>query len=89
MSKDKGKLEEAMRKGAHADKLLEDPIIVEVLAKMKDTVYHNFMTSKFDARGEREDLYKQMQTINRFETELRVLMKGGRDARTLWEKLFK
>jgi len=86
--KDKRELEKRMKKGAHAQKLIDDPVIAEVLAKMKNTVYDNFMTSRFDAKEEREELYRQQQTIVRFEQELRDLIKGGRDAKTLWEKLF-
>lgn len=81
------KLEAQVREGDHAKRILEDPLVNEVLQSMRETIYHNISTSRFDATDEREELYKQLVAVKAFEREFTKRINQGKVARTRLEQL--
>ena len=80
--------QDKIRRGQHAERLLKDPLMVEVIDGMKRTVFHNIETSNYKDIDEREDLYKMLQAINAFEKDLKQRIQGGVKAKSVLEKLF-
>lgn len=75
--------------GERARQLLKDPMIVEALTGMRETVYHNIRTSSYKEIEEREELYKMLKAIDAFEDQFKRRIDRGQKAKTLLEKLFK
>lgn len=81
-------LEMDARRGEHAERLLKDPLLSEVLQEMRATLYHNIETSHWRKQREREELYRMLKTIQTFEAQLEQRIRKGTKARaTLASKL--
>lgn len=81
-------LDAKIRKGEHAERLINDPLVKEVLENMRNTVYNNIRTSHYKDREDREDLYKSLKAIDAFETEFKQMINGGKKAKKTLKDLF-
>lgn len=80
-------LAKATQDGERARQLLKDPMIVETLTNMRETVYHNIRTSHHSKVEEREDLYKMLRAIDAFEGEFNKRIDKGKKAKSIIERL--
>jgi tRNA C32,U32 (ribose-2'-O)-methylase TrmJ len=81
-------LRQAVAKASRAEQLLNDPMIVSTLAKMREVTYHNIATSHHKDVDEREKLYLMLKTIESFEKQFRSLMQDGKMAESKLKELF-
>lgn len=75
-------IKEQVKKGARAKQLLNDPMIQEFLKEIRDSVFTNIRTSHFKDIEEREDLYKMLQVIDRFEGTFNRYINTGKLAQS-------
>lgn len=80
-------LKDQVEKARRAEHLLHDPIIKQFLKELRENVYHNIRTSHFKQIDEREDLYKMLQVMDRFEDSFRAYIKTGQLAQSKLDKL--
>jgi hypothetical protein len=85
---DKKKAEKEIIDGQKAKQLLREPMIVDAINGMRESVYHNIRTSHYSRADEREDLYKMLKAIDSFELELKRRIDKGKKARSMLDKLF-
>lgn len=78
-------LKEQTKKGARAEQLLKDPLIQEFLKDLRDSLYTNIRTSHFKDVDEREDLYKMLRVVDRFEGIFNTYIKTGKLAQSRLE----
>lgn len=76
-------------RGKQADRLLNDPLIKEVLQGMRDALCKNLETSAWRDNEEREEIYRMLKTVTAFERELIKRVKAGKVALSYLEQLKK
>ena len=69
---------EAIEKGARAKVLLEDPLLLEVLAAYRDDLYKRWCSS--EEEQERSDIWYEQRATNILLLRLNVLVDNGRIA---------
>jgi hypothetical protein len=67
-------------RGHRAAQLLEDPLFVEAIAGMRDSLLEEWQKSKLGATGEREALFHLWCAIDSFEAQFREIVNGGKIA---------
>ena len=78
-----------VNRGDHAQRILDDPLVKEVLENMRQTVYYNIATSNFKQVEERENLYLMLKAIEGFEREFKDAINGGKKAQSRLINLLK
>lgn len=78
-----------VQKGEKADRIINDPLVKEVLEKMRTTVYNNIESSHFAASEEREELYKTLKVIRGFEKAFADEVRAATKAKHKLEELNK
>ena len=71
-------LKDQVKKGERALQLLHDPMIKSFMKELRETVYHNIRTSHFKDLEQREDLYKMLQVMDRFEGHFNTYINTGK-----------
>ena len=78
---------EKANRGERARQLLKDPLIKDAIDNLKGIVFSNIESSHYSKVDEREDLYKMLQAINKFESQFKKWVKDGELAKSRLEKL--
>ena len=81
------KLKEDVARAERAERIMSDPLVRGALDKMRATLYSNIESSGWRARGEREEAYRLLKLLGRFEGEFETHIRGGKVARSLLEDL--
>ena len=79
--------QEKARRGERARQLLKEPLIEESLETLRRIAFGNIESSHYSKVDEREDLYKMLQAIKRFENNFKKIMRDGELAKTRLEQL--
>ena len=69
--------EKKVRKSEDAKRLLNDPILREALAEMRNACFHNIETSLHDEQEQREDLYYMLRCVTAFERQVKKIIQEG------------
>lgn len=81
-------LQQRINRADHAERIINDQIVKYALEKMRNTIYHNIETSAWDKRDEREECFRMLKVIARFEKEFQVIMADGKVAKeSLMDKM--
>lgn len=80
-------LRNKIQRAEHAERILNDSAVQGALKSMRETVYHNIRTSNFKQVEEREDLYKMLCAIDKFEREFIEAINGGKKAKSRLEEI--
>lgn len=70
-------IKEILLRGKEAKQRLEDPVFKEALRQMRDACYYNIEHSSYGSADEREDLYRMMRCISKFEEILVKMIQDG------------
>lgn len=81
------RLKETAARAERAERIMSDPLVKGALENMRDTLYHNIETSIWRARGEREEAYRMLKLIKRFEADFEAHMRDGKVARSRLDEL--
>lgn len=81
------KLEDESRRGERARQLLKDPMIQEFLKDLRENVYINIRTSHYKDVDEREDLYKMLKVMDKFEEIFERHIRTGKLAQSKLDQL--
>jgi hypothetical protein len=60
-----------------ARQVMEDPIVIEALTAMKGDLYNKFCSTEFKESSERDEIWRKMQTVNKFEKYFKEVMTSG------------
>ncbi len=74
------KLEVVAQNGHRAKQIYEDPVIVEVLGEMRQTLVNNLESSSWDNTKEREELYRMLKTLGAFKKAFEHRISQGKSA---------
>lgn len=85
--KSERELHAEVQRGHEAERLLNHELIRGAIDDMRKAVYVNIESSHYKNIDEREDLYKMLQCIKKFENELDRHVKGAKKAKSLLKKL--
>lgn len=85
--KEEYQLREEVNRGEHAARILNDKLVRDALETMRKTVFHNIESSHFKNVDEREDLYKMLQAINKFEQQFISHINGAKKAKSRLEEI--
>ena len=80
-------LKDQVRRAERARQLLKDPMIQEFLSELRESVYHNIRTSHYKDKEDREDLYKMLQVMDRFEGVFNRHINTGKIAQSKLDQL--
>lgn len=75
------------QKGEKAERLRNDPMLKDIIQDMRQTCYHNIETSHFSKQDEREELYRMLKVIDKFEQELTKIVRKGVKSNNLLKNL--
>ena len=70
-----------IQRAERAERILNDPDIKAALDGMEETLFHNFKTSKYKDKDEREEIYRQLQSCRVFREKFESWIREGKDAR--------
>lgn len=74
---DKAKLAEQQARGASAENILNNPLLQEVLVIMRDESLKAWSDSLIDDVALREDCFRMVKTVERFESCFKEWMRTG------------
>lgn len=80
-------LAEAAARGDHARRLLEDPVLVEMFARLEDHYVSTWRRSDPSDSPTRERAYLQIQLVAELRQQLKVLSENGQLSRSLLDRL--
>ncbi len=81
MDDDQRKLEIEEQRGQLSQQVLDNPIYQEALVIMKGDLMLQFENTKFEDAEKRNEVWRQMQTLSRFEMSMEKIMKTGKIAK--------
>ena len=81
------KLELAAQNGRRTKQIYEDPVIVEVLGEMRQTLVSNIETSAWDNVKEREEIHRMLKTLIAFNKQFERRISQGKQAESRLEQL--
>lgn len=70
-------MEKDLERARHAQALLDNPLLIEILDGMKDSYVNTWLSSKSEDIETRERLYLQAQLVDDFARELRIIVENG------------
>lgn len=82
-------LNDQVRLGEHAERIMRDPLVIKALDNMRQTVYGNIRSSHYKDIEDRENLYLMLKAIDGFEHEFIREINGGKKAKSRLLNLFK
>lgn len=74
------KLKDDVRRAERADKILNDQLVKEALNNIKQALYFNIESSSWRSRGEREECYRMLKVVARFQKEFEDHIRNGKVA---------
>ncbi len=75
---DREKREDEVARGKHAQRILEDELVVEAFDTWEKMVITTWRGTKFDETRKREDLYHQLKAFEAMKRGLTSVMRTGR-----------
>lgn len=57
---------------------MEDPIVIEALTAMKGDLYSKFCSTEFKESDARDEIWRKMQTVQKFEKYFQEVMTDGK-----------
>ena len=82
-------LEEAILKGKHVARILEDKVFRESVETLEEDLFNSWKTTGFDEVEKREFIYRQLKSIGEIDLRLRTIHENGKVAETMLQKLNK
>lgn len=70
-------MEQDLERARHAQALLDNPLLTEILDGMKDGYVRTWLSSRSEDIETRERLYLQAQLVDEFAKELRIIVENG------------
>lgn len=70
-------MEKDLERARHAQALLDNPLLIEILDGMKDSYVTAWLSSKSEDIETRERLYLQAQLVDDFAREIRIIVENG------------
>ena len=70
-------MEKDLERARHAQALLDNPLLTEILDGMKDGYVRAWLSSRSEDMETRERLYLQAQLVDDFAKELRIIVENG------------
>ena len=90
MNTDEINLNNEVNRGELARQVTDNPVYREAFIMMNAQLMSDFQDTKFKQQDERDEIWRKMQTLNRFESFFEQLMENGKFAdATLRQKLKK
>ena len=74
----KNKAHNDINRAERARQVMADPIVREALTAMKGDLYNKFCSTEFKASAERDEIWRKMQTIAKFEGYFKSVMTDGK-----------
>jgi predicted GNAT family acetyltransferase len=81
------KLRNEVQRAEHAERLLKDTLLNEVLSSLEETLYHNIKTSTYKQVDEREECYRMLRVVESFRGQFESLIRNGKVARSRLDEL--
>lgn len=72
--------EKTIRKGKHAEQLMNDVVLNSAIDEMKKSCYANIENSRGDQKDIREDMYYMLRSISKFQYILKKFLWHGKAA---------
>lgn len=70
-------MEKDLERARHAQALLDNPLLTEILDGLKDGYVRAWLSSRSEDMETRERLYLQAQLVDDFAKELRIIVENG------------
>jgi len=83
---EEGKHRKDINIGIAADKILNDPLVVEYFDNARRGIMEKLETSEFDAEAEKEAI-RMLKAFSHFERDFRKKINKGNKAKTLLDRL--
>lgn len=64
-------------KAAHAQRLMDDPVLMEALANIRHAAINTWTATSIDKTNEREFAWLTVKVVNRIENELQSIIDEG------------
>lgn len=72
------KASKEMQRGEDARQILDSPLYQEALIAIRGELMHKFEQTKFKQGEEREEIWRQIQTVKRFESYFQQVLETGK-----------
>lgn len=73
-------LTEEFKRGQEAEKVLNNPIVVEALVLIRAELYNKFSHTSFEDGAKREEIWRKHQTVDWFESVFKQAIQTGQMA---------
>ena len=70
-------MEKDLERARHAQALLDNPLMIEILEGMKGSYVEKWLSSRPEDIETRERLYLQAQLVDDFAREIRIIVENG------------
>ena len=79
--------EKILRTGQDANKIYQDPSVVQALGDMRQVLVDNLISSSWSSYKERQEIYRMLKTLGAFEKEFERRISEGEKAQSAISRL--